>query len=61
MNRVRGGRNKLVLKALGSTEELKQKQLPLGVGGEGGILGVGLKGVVIGGTTGGEGDFLDDT
>ena len=51
---------KLVVKSLGSTEELQLKLLPLSVGGESGIPSVAVKCVDIRKNTSGEGDFLDD-
>ena len=52
--------SKLVVKSLGSTEELQLKLYPLSVGGESGIPSVAVKCVDIRRNTGGEGDFLDD-
>ena len=52
--------SKLVVKSLGSTEELQLKLLPLSVGEESGIPSVAVKCVDIRRNTGGEGDFLDD-
>ncbi len=49
-----------VVKALGSTEELKPKLFPLSVGEESGIPSVAVKCVDIRRNTSGEGDFLDD-
>ena len=51
--------NKLVVKALGLTEELQLKLLFLSVGEESGIPSVAVKCVDIRRNTGGEGDFLD--
>ncbi len=51
--------NKLVVKTLGSTEELQLKLLFLGAGGESGIPSVEVKCVDIRKNTSGEGDFLD--
>ncbi len=58
----RGGRrkNKLVVKSLGSTEELQPKLFSLSVGEESGIPSVAVKCVDIRRNTSGEGDFLDD-
>ena len=50
---------KLVVKSLGSTEELLLKLLVLSAGGESGIPSVAVKCVDIRKNTGGEGDFLD--
>ena len=50
---------KLVVKSLGSTEELQPKLHPLSVGGESGIPSVAVKCVDIRRNTSGEGDFLD--
>ena len=50
---------KLVVKSLGSTEELQLKLLFLSAGGESGIPSVAVKCVDIRRNTGGEGDFLD--
>ncbi len=52
--------SKLVVKSLGSTEELPPKLDILSVGEESGIPGVAVKCVDIGRNTSGEGDFLDD-
>ena len=52
--------NKLVVNALGSTEELQLKLLFLSVGEESGIPSVAVKCVDIRRNTGGEGDFLDN-
>ncbi len=57
---MRRRRNKLVVKALGSTEELQPKLFPLSVGEESGIPSVAVKCVDIRRNTSGEGDFLDD-
>ena len=51
--------NKLVVKALGLTEELQLKLLFLSVGEESGIPSVAVKCVDIRRNTSGEGDFLD--
>ena len=51
---------KLVVKALGLTEELQLKLLFLSVGEESGIPSVAVKCVDIRRNTGGEGDFLDN-
>ena len=51
---------KLVVKALGSTEELQLKLFFLSVGEESGIPSVAVKCVDIRRNTGGEGDFLDN-
>ena len=51
---------KLVVKSLGSTEELQLKLIFLSVGEESGISSVAVKCVDIRRNTGGEGDFLDD-
>ena len=51
---------KLVVKALGSTEELQLKLDFLSVGEESGIPSVAVKCVDIRRNTGGEGDFLDN-
>ncbi len=51
---------KLVVKSLGSTEELKPKLDILSVGEESGIPSVAVKCVDIRRNTSGEGDFLDD-
>ncbi len=50
----------MVVKSLGSTEELKPKLFPLSVGEESGIPSVAVKCVDIRRNTSGEGDFLDD-
>ncbi len=47
------------VKALGSTEELHPKLLPLSTGEGSGIPSVEVKFVDIGRNTSGEGDFLD--
>ena len=52
--------SKLVVKALGLTEELQLKLLFLSVGEESGIPSVAVKCVDIRRNTGGEGDFLDN-
>ncbi len=52
--------NKLVVKPLGSTEELQLKLLVLSAGEESGIPSVAVKCVDIRRNTSGEGDFLDD-
>ena len=51
--------NKLVVKALGLTEELQLKLLFLSVGEESGIPSVAVKCVDIRRNTSGEGDLLD--
>ncbi len=51
--------NKLVVKPLGSNEELQPKLLFLSAGEESGIPSVAVKCVDIRKNTGGEGDFLD--
>ncbi len=51
--------SKLVVKSLGSTEELQPKLVILSVGEEGGIYSVAVKCVDIRRNTSGEGDFLD--
>ena len=51
--------DKLVVKSLGSTEELQLKLLPLSTGEESGIPSVAVKCVDIRRNTSGEGDFLD--
>ena len=51
--------NKLVVKSLGSTEELQLKLLILSAGEESGIPSVAVKCVDIRRNTSGEGDFLD--
>ncbi len=50
----------LVVKSLGSTEELQPKLYILSVGEESGIPSVAVKCVDIRRNTSGEGDFLDD-
>ncbi len=60
MYRVRRRKNKLVVKSLGSTEELQPKLFSLSVGEESGIPSVAVKCVDIRRNTSGEGDFLDD-
>ncbi len=60
MERVRRRGAKLVVKSLGSTEELKPKLDILSVGEESGIPSVAVKCVDIRRNTSGEGDFLDD-
>ncbi len=57
---MRGRVAKLVVKSLGSTEELQQKLDILSVGEESGIPSVAVKCVDIRRNTSGEGDFLDD-
>ncbi len=52
--------SKLVVKSLGSTEELQPKLHILSVGEESGIPSVAVKCVDIRRNTSGEGDFLDD-
>ncbi len=52
--------SKLVVKSLGSTEELQPKLAILSVGEESGIPSVAVKCVDIRRNTSGEGDFLDD-
>ena len=52
--------NKLVVKSLGSTEELQLKLVFLSAGEESGIPSVAVKCVDIRRNTSGEGDFLDD-
>ena len=56
---MRRREDKLVVKALGSTEELQLKLLFLSAGGESGIPSVAVKCVDIRRNTSGEGDFLD--
>ena len=51
--------NKLVVKAIGSTEELQPKLYFLSAGEESGIPSVAVKCVDIRRNTSGEGDFLD--
>ncbi len=60
MSRVRRRVSKLVVKSLGSTDELQQKLDILSVGEESGIPSVAVKCVDIRRNTSGEGDFLDD-
>ena len=50
----------MVVKSLGSTEELQPKLNFLSIGEESGIPSVAVKCVEIRKNTGGEGDFLDD-
>ncbi len=57
---MRRRKNKLVVKSLGSTEELQPKLFSLRVGEESGIPSVAVKCVDIRRNTSGEGDFLDD-
>ena len=57
---MRRRENKLVVKSLGSTEELQLKLFFLSIGEESGIPSVAVKCVDIRKNTGGEGDFLDD-
>ncbi len=57
---MRRRKNKLVVKSLGSTEDLQQKLFSLSVGEESGIPSVAVKCVDIRRNTSGEGDFLDD-
>ncbi len=57
---MRSRKNKLVVKSLGSTEELQPKLFSLSVGEESGIPSVAVKCVDIRRNTSGEGDFLDD-
>ncbi len=57
---MRRRKNKLVVKSLGSTEELQPKLFSLSVGEESGIPSVAVKCVDIRRNTSGEGDFLDD-
>ncbi len=52
--------SQLVVKSLGSTEELQPKLGILSVGGERGIPSVAVKCVDIRRNASGEGDFLDD-
>ena len=56
---MRRRESKLVLKSLGSTEELELKLCFLSAGEESGIPSVAVKCVDIRKNTGGEGDFLD--
>ena len=57
---MRRRENKLVVKYLGSTEELQLKLVFLSAGEESGIPSVAVKCVDIRRNTGGEGDFLDN-
>ena len=57
---MRRWEDKLVVKSLGSTEELQLKLSFLSVGEESGIPSVAVKCVDIRRNTSGEGDFLDD-
>ncbi len=57
---MRRRKTKLVVKSLGSTEELQPKLFSLSVGEESGIPSVAVKCVDIRRNTSGEGDFLDD-
>ena len=57
---MRRRESKLVVKALGLTEELQLKLLFLSVGEESGSPSVAVKCVDIRRNTGGEGDFLDN-
>ncbi len=57
---MRRRKNKLVVKSLGSTEELQPKLFSFSVGEESGIPSVAVKCVDIRRNTSGEGDFLDD-
>ena len=59
MKRVRRREVKLVVKSLGSTEELQLKLIFLSAGEESGIPSVAVKCVDIRRNTSGEGDFLD--
>ncbi len=56
---MRRSENKLVVKDLGSTEELQLKLYCLSAGEESGIPSVAVKCVDIRRNTSGEGDFLD--
>ncbi len=56
---MRGRENKLVVKSLGSTEELQLKLYFVSAGEESGIPSVAVKCVDIRRNTSGEGDFLD--
>ena len=56
---MRRRENKLVVKALGLTEELQLKLFFLSAGEESGIPGVAVKCIDIGRNTSGEGGFLD--
>ncbi len=60
MKRVLKRKNQLVVKSLGSTEELQPKLFSLSGGEESGIPSVAVKCVDIRRNTSGEGDFLDD-
>ncbi len=60
VTKVRGGVSKLVVKYLGSSEELQPKLEILSVGEGSGIPSVAVKSVDIRRNTSGEGDFLDD-
>ncbi len=60
VERVRRRVSKLVVKSLGSTEDLQPKLDILSVGEESGIPSVAVKCVDIRRNTSGEGDFLDD-
>ena len=57
---MRRWEDKLVVKSLGSTEELQLKLSFLSAGEESGIPSVAVKCVDIRRNTSGEGDFLDD-
>ena len=57
---MRRREDKLVVKSLGSTEELQLKLSFLSVGEESGIPSVAVECVDIRRNTGGEGDFLDN-
>ncbi len=57
---MRGREIKLVVKSLGSNEELQLKLIFLSVGEESGIPSVAVKCVDIRRNTSGEGDFLDN-
>ncbi len=57
---MRRWKDKLVVKARGSTGELQPKLFSLSVGEESGIPSGGVKCVDIRRNTSGEGDFLDD-
>ncbi len=57
---MRRRKHELVVKSLGSTEELQPKLFSLSVGEESGIPSVAVKCVDIRRNTSGEGDFLDD-
>ena len=56
---MRRWKNKLVVKTLGSTEDLQLKLFFLSAGEESGIPSVAVKCVDIRKNTSGEGDFLD--